>query len=108
MIFEVLFPKKESNPRNKIIFLTDNLISKSAKTKKKGEKEEGIIMADIERRCMSIVLLSLGLFALVSCQMFDKKPTVYDHMKSGANTVKTNLVESELKIQTEVCFHTIC
>ena len=59
-------------------------------------------MVDIERRCMSIILLSIGLFALVSCQMFDRKPTVYDHMKSGANTVKTNLVESELKIETEV------
>ena len=65
-------------------------------------------MVDIERRCMSIVILSLGLFALVSCQMFDKKPTVYDHMKSGANTVKTNLVESELKIETEVCKTPIC
>ena len=59
-------------------------------------------MADVERRCMSCIILGVALFAAVSGQMFDKRPTLYDHMKSGANTVKSNLIDSELKIVTEV------
>ncbi|XP_052237848.1 uncharacterized protein LOC127849169 [Dreissena polymorpha] len=49
---------------------------------------------------MNLALLGvLMAMAAVSCQMFDKKPTIYDHMKSGANTVKTNLIESQLKVE---------
>lgn len=59
-------------------------------------------MRDIERTCMSCIILGIGLFAVVSCQMFDKKPTIYDHMKSGANTIKSNLIDSELKIENLV------
>lgn len=59
-------------------------------------------MRDIERTCMSCIILGIGLFAAVSCQMFDKKPTIYDHMKSGANTIKSNLIDSELKIENLV------
>jgi hypothetical protein len=59
-------------------------------------------MRDVERKCMSCIFLGIGLFAVVSCQMFDKKPTIYDHMKSGANTVKSNLIDSELKIENMV------
>lgn len=34
--------------------------------------------------------------------MFDKRPTIYDHMKSGANTKKSNLIDSELKVENVV------
>lgn len=49
----------------------------------------------------TVVFLVLGL-ATVSSQMFDKRPTIYDHMKSGANTVKSNLIESELQVENLV------
>ncbi|XP_052762090.1 uncharacterized protein LOC128204733 [Mya arenaria] len=46
------------------------------------------------------LLVVMAIFvAMVTGQMFDKNPTIYDHMKSGANTVKSNLIESELQIE---------
>ena len=60
-------------------------------------------MRDVDRKCMScIIIMVVCFFPLFSSQMFDKRPTLYDHMKSGANTVKSNLIDSELKIVTEV------
>jgi len=54
-------------------------------------------------RLFTILLVVVVVVAAVgNGQMFDKKPTIYDHMKSGANTVKTNLIESELQIENLV------
>jgi len=54
-------------------------------------------------RLFTILLVVVVVVAAVgNGQMFDKNPTIYDHMKSGANTVKTNLIESELQIENLV------
>ncbi|KAL4218024.1 Peptidyl-prolyl cis-trans isomerase fpr2 [Mactra antiquata] len=56
-------------------------------------------MRDIDRKVMSCLILALGLIPIISCQMFDKRPTIYDHMKSGANSKKSNLIDTELKVE---------
>jgi len=55
-------------------------------------------MAAGPRLLGSSLILAL-LVTMVTGQMFDKRPTIYDHMKSGANTVKSNLIESDLHIE---------